>query len=77
MIVYHCPRPCDADKLVDRQTSAPTGYVSSTSPIVIKRLNIKKEAASPAPAPARGAGIRRGQGERGPGHQQLHHRHQD
>ena len=45
-------RPCDADKLVDRQTSAPTGYVSSTSPIVIKRLHIKKEAASPAPAPA-------------------------
>ena len=25
----------------------------------------------------RGAGTRRGQGERGPGHQQLHHRHQD
>jgi len=35
-------RSCDTDRNIDRQTSAPSGYVSSTSPIIIKRVNIKK-----------------------------------
>ena len=31
------------DKNIDRQTSAPGGYVTTTSPIIIKKVDIKRE----------------------------------
>ena len=31
------------DKNIDRQTSAPSGYVTTTSPIIIKKVDIKRE----------------------------------
>ena len=37
------------EKGIDRQTSAPTGYVSTTSPIVIKKVQIKKETVENVP----------------------------
>ena len=42
-------RSGDSEKMIDRQISAPSGYVSSTSPIVIKRVHIKKEESSSVP----------------------------
>lgn len=41
----------DSEKIIDRQISAPSGYVSSTSPIVIKRVQIKKEEPASSSAP--------------------------
>ena len=41
----------NSDKIIDRQTSAPSGYVSSTSPIVIKRVQIRKEEPTSSSAP--------------------------
>lgn len=41
----------NSEKIIDRQTSAPSGYVSSTSPIVIKRVQIRKEEPTSSSAP--------------------------
>ena len=41
----------DPEKIIDRQISAPSGYVSSTSPIVIKRVQIRKEEQTSSSAP--------------------------
>ena len=41
----------DSEKNIDRQISAPSGYVSSTSPIVIKRVQIRKEEPASSSAP--------------------------
>ena len=41
----------DSEKIIDRQISAPSGYVSSTSPIVIKRVQIRKEEQASSSAP--------------------------
>merc|ERR1711997_1007575 len=41
------------EKWIDRQTSAPNGYISTTSPITIKKIVIKKEPAKdPSPSPS-------------------------
>ena len=37
------------DKNIDRQTSAPSGYVTTTSPIIIKKVDIKRETVENAP----------------------------
>merc|ERR1719445_474912 len=36
-------RSKDAEKWIDRQVSSPSGYVSTTSPIIIKKVVIKTE----------------------------------
>ena len=50
--IYLCIRRLgDPEKIIDRQISAPSGYVSSTSPIVIKRVQIRKEDQTSSSAP--------------------------
>ena len=50
--IYLCIRRLgDPEKIIDRQISAPSGYVSSTSPIVIKRVQIRKEEQTSSSAP--------------------------
>ena len=50
--IYLCIRRLgDPEKIIDRQISAPSGYVSSTSPIVIKRVHIRKEEQTSSSAP--------------------------
>ena len=50
--IYLCIRRLgDPEKIIDRQISAPSGYVSSTSPIVIKRVQIRKEELTSSSAP--------------------------
>ena len=39
----------ESDKNIDRQLSAPAGYVTTTSPIVIKKVDIKRETVENVP----------------------------
>ena len=48
-IQFSCFRSKEAEKLLDRQLSTPNGYVSTTSPITIKKVVIKRETLTSKP----------------------------